>query len=45
MLSERVLQLLFLSAGYQRAAHHLTESSGRRNGEKEKKTERFEADK
>lgn len=44
LLSELVLQSLFLSAGYQRAAQHLTENSGLRNGEKEKKTERFEAD-
>lgn len=43
MLSELVLQLLFLSAGYQRAAHHLTAGLGRRNGEKEK-TERCETD-
>lgn len=44
MLSELVLQPLFLSAGYQSTARHLCESSGRRNGEKSEKTERFKAD-
>lgn len=44
MLSELVLQPLFLSAGYQSAARHLCESSGRRSGEKSEKTERFKAD-